>query len=195
MEDSQGRFTLTAIRIRNARDGDRDAIRDVTLAAYQEYAAVVPEPFWMAYRRTMLETLDGNGPAEPIVAERQGTILGSVLLFPPNANAYGRSATGGEGPEVRLLAVPPAARGQGVGTALMAECVRRARHAGARALGLHTMDFMETAVRMYARMGFVRAPDLDFSPVQGVVVKGYRLNLTSTPATPTRRAVQAERKG
>ena len=75
------------------------------------------------------------------------------------------------------MAVLPSARGQGVGTALMAECVRRARHAGAAALGLHTMDVMRAAVRMYERMGFARMPNLDFSPAQGVLVKGYRLDL------------------
>jgi GNAT superfamily N-acetyltransferase len=182
------------IRMRDAGAGDRDAIREVTLAAYSEYAAVVPEQFWIAYRRALLETLDGAGPAERIVAERHGAVVGSVLLFPPDANAYGGSAVrfatghhetktaGGEYPEVRLLAVPPAARGQGVGTALMEECVRRARRSGARALGLHTMDFMKSAVRMYARLGFVRAPSLDFSPVRGIVVKGYRLDLTTPPA-------------
>jgi GNAT superfamily N-acetyltransferase len=80
-------------------------------------------------------------------------------------------------PEVRLLAVVPAARGKGVGAALIDECARRARRAGATTLGLHTMDMMRAAVRMYERMGFVRAPDLDFTPAEGVLVKGYRLDL------------------
>jgi len=35
-------------------------------------------------------------------------------------------------PEVRLLAVAPAARGKGIGEALMRECIRRARRSGAR---------------------------------------------------------------
>jgi hypothetical protein len=39
------------------------------------------------------------------------------------------------------------------------------------------MDMMRAAVRMYERMGFVRAPDLDFTPAEGVLVKGYRLDL------------------
>ena len=64
----------------------------------------------------------------------------------------------------------------------MDECVRRARHAGALAVGLHTMDVMGTAVRLYARMGFEHVPTLDFNPVPGVVVKGYRLDLTTSPA-------------
>ena len=59
----------------------------------------------------------------------------------------------------------------------MQECVRRARKSGARVLGLHTTDLMQTAQRMYERMGFARFPELDFHPAPGVTVKGYRLEL------------------
>ena len=165
------------INVRSMRDSERDAVRDVTLAAYEEYASIMPEQFWTGYRRHLLATLDAQGPADRIVAERQGVVVGSILLFPPAANAYAAAVGGTEWPEVRLLAVLPSARGQGVGTALMAECVRRARQAGAAALGLHTMDMMRAAMRMYERMGFVRVPDLDFSPAQGLLVKGYRMDL------------------
>jgi ribosomal protein S18 acetylase RimI-like enzyme len=80
-------------------------------------------------------------------------------------------------PEVRLLAVAPLARGRGVGAALMQECVRRVRKTGGRVLSLHTTDMMQAALRMYERMGFVRAPELDFHPAPGVTVQGYRLDL------------------
>jgi len=36
---------------------------------------------------------------------------------------------------------------------------------------------MRVAMRMYERMGFVRAPDLDFHPDPSVAVKAYRLEL------------------
>jgi GNAT superfamily N-acetyltransferase len=78
---------------------------------------------------------------------------------------------------VRLLAVAPEARGQGIGTALMKECIRRARGLGAGCLNLHTTDMMQVAMGMYERMGFVRAPDLDFHPDPGIAIKAYRLNL------------------
>jgi GNAT superfamily N-acetyltransferase len=80
-------------------------------------------------------------------------------------------------PEVRLLAVAPAARGRGVGRRLMDECIRRARLSGAKALTLHTTDMMTVALQLYERMGFVRATDLDVEVVPGVLVKGYRLDL------------------
>lgn len=171
------------MHIRSARATERDRVREVTLAAYEEYAAILPEPLWLGYRQHLLATLDAEGPADHIVAEHEGVIVGSVLLFPLAANAYGGAAAGGGCPEVRLLAVLPAARGRGVGSALMRECVRRARIAGAAALGLHTTDMMRAAMRIYERMGFARVPELDFSPAQGMLIKGYRLNLLGSGDT------------
>jgi ribosomal protein S18 acetylase RimI-like enzyme len=168
-----------SFHIRDARDDEREAIRDVTLTAYEEYAAVMPRLFWDGYKRQLLVTLDGERPVERIVAEREGTIIGSVLLYPPMANAYSGVSVGVGWPEVRLLAVSPGARGQGVGTALMDECERRARRAEATMLGLHTMEMMQVAIGMYERRGFKRVPELDFCPTQGVLVKGYCRRLTS----------------
>ncbi len=165
------------IRIRAARDDERDTIRDLTLAAYEEYARIMAEPVWQGYRRQLLATLDSEGPVERIVAEQDDTLVGSVLLYPPATNAYGKATAGSAWPEVRLLAVAPTARGQGVGTALMGECERRAQHMGATALTLHTTDIMRTAMRMYERMGFVRAPELDFKPAPNMLIKGFRRTL------------------
>lgn len=170
------------LHVRDAHDSERDAIREMTLIAYEEYAVVVPPPVWQGYRRQLLASLDQEEP-EHIVAERNGVIVGSVLLYPPAANAYVAVAGTTESvtcPEVRLLAVLPAERGQGVATALMAECERRARRTGATALGLHTTDIMQVAMRMYERMGFVRVPELDFRPTESVLIKGYRRSLDNS---------------
>lgn len=171
------------LKIRDARRGDRDAARKVTLSAFQQYAAVMPPPRWEAYRENILSTLEDVAPAQLIVAEREGTIVGSVLLYPPGT-AFSTPVEGPlTCPEVRLLAVAIEARGQGVGTALMKECIRRARRLGAGCLNLHTTDMMQVAMRMYERMGFVRAPDLDFHPDPSVTVKAYRLDL-DPPSNP-----------
>ncbi len=172
---------VDGLTIRDARADERAALRAVTLAAYEEYALVTPAPVWARYHRQLLETLDAEGPVERIVAARGGTIVGGVLLYPPAATVYAAAVASVDWPEVRLLAVAPEGRGHGVGAALMDECVRRARSRGAANLGLHTMDFMRTAVRMYGRMGFVRAPEFDFSPAEGVLVKGYRRGLGDVP--------------
>ena len=164
--------------IRDAQEGDRDAIRTVTIAAYQEYAPLMVE-HWEGYRQSILATLADVAPAEQIVAERGNGIAGTVLLYPAGTaltlpdDTQVRLAW----PEVRLLAVAPAVRGQGIGAALVRECLRRARQSGATALALHTTDLMQAAMQLYERMGFIRAPDLDFHPVPEMTIKGYRFNL------------------
>ena len=139
---------------------------------------------WEDYRQAILGTLADVKPAQQIVAERDGAILGTVLLYPAGTVFFtpdGLPVTL-TWPEVRLLAVAPAARGRGIGAALMYECVRRARRLGAAVLTLHTTDMMHVAMRMYEHMGFVLAPELDFHVDKDLTVKGYRLNLDdSTP--------------
>jgi GNAT superfamily N-acetyltransferase len=169
------------LRIRDARPSDRDAIAAVTLSAYQEYALSLPE-VWEGYKRNILATLASPEAAEQIVAEKSGQLVGAVLLYPARTLGAqpGRASTALPWPEVRLLAVAPVARGQGVGTALVLECVTRGRRSGAQALTLHTTDVMRAAMRLYERLGFHRASELDLEPAPGVVAKGYRLDLTGT---------------
>jgi ribosomal protein S18 acetylase RimI-like enzyme len=161
--------------LREARPADHDAIVEVTLAAYQEYATQVP--FWAPYRQNILATLANPQPATQLVAEHETTIVGTVLLYPPRPAGATVAPGQGRWPEVRLLAVSPSARGQGVAHALMQECIRRARASGADALTLHTMSAMRSALRLYTRIGFQPAPDLDFQPTPNFTVKGYRLTL------------------
>jgi GNAT superfamily N-acetyltransferase len=173
-------YTMNNLLIRDARDGDREAIQNITLSAYLEYAAIMPA-HWEDYRQNILDTLAEVKPAEQIVAEQAGAIVGTVLMYPAGTilDRPDETTSSLEWPEVRLLAVAPAARGQGVGAALMRECIQRARRAGVAALTLHTTEMMQVAIRMYERMGFVRMPQLDFHPAEdeNVIIKGYRLTL------------------
>src|SRR5262245_66657302 len=145
--------------------------------------------FWEGYRRNIIASVTDIGSAEQLVAERAGVIVGTVLLYPPR-----RMELPGGGrlempwPEVRLLAVAPAERGGGIGAALMQECVRRVRRAGGRVLSLHTTELMQTAIRMYQRMGFVRAPELDFHPTPATTVLGFRLDLEDLDLGDTEKA-------
>jgi len=174
MRHIDGAMGTDEVTIRGASEDDRDAILAVTLAAYDQYASVMPASFWPPYREHLVASLTEEGPAERIVAELGGALIGCVQLYPAESRAYAGVASAATWPEIRLLAVAPAARGRGVGAALMDECLRRARASGAAMVGLHTMDVMVDAVRMYERMGFVRAPEGDFSPFGGIIVKGYR---------------------
>jgi len=169
------------IQLRDAREEDRNAIRAVTLAAFQQYS-VVMQAHWEGYRKGILNALADVKPAEQIVAEQDGAIVGAVLLYPPGTVFFrpDGSRVALEYPEARLLGVAPPARGRGIGEALLRECIRRARRSGAAALTLHTSDFMKAGKRMYERMGFVRAAELDFHPSKDLTVMGYRLKLDDT---------------
>ena len=112
---------------------------------------------------------------ELIVAERNGRLVGAVTLY-LDGSAYGPGWPP-EWPAIRLLAVDPAERGKGVGKALMSECLARARRRGAKRVGLHTAPFMETAQKMYERMGFRREPSIDFQYTPELTVRGYLLEL------------------
>jgi GNAT superfamily N-acetyltransferase len=166
---------LTAqLVIRDARADEQAALGELTLAAYEQYAQLMAPANWAGLRQALVAALANNGPLERIVAVRDGDLLGSVMLCPPaGSGAAGRMIW----PELRLLAVAPAARGQGIGAALIDECIQRSRRAGVSDLGLYTSDIMQSAMQLYERKGFERVPEYDFSPGGDHVVKAYRLRL------------------
>lgn len=167
--------------IRDARADERAKIEELTLTAYAEYASVMTPSAWDGLAQAVRTALATDAQVERIVAEHNGELIGSVLLYPPQVDTYHGAIAPTSAPEVRLLAVAPAGRGQGVGRALMHECIKRTRQAGATELGLHTSDSMQAAMQLYERLGFVRAPAYDFQPSGAEVVKAYRLPLAGAP--------------
>ena len=177
------------IVVRAARPEEHAALRELTRRAYAELEAVMTPSAWAGLDGAVRGTLEAEEraltagptastfPAERLVAEADGEVVGTVLLFPPATDAYAGATDRTPWPEVRLLAVAPEWRGSGAAQALMDACVRRAREMSAPALGLHTSRSLAAAVRLYRRMGFVRAPEHDFQPEGAEVVEGYRLDL------------------
>jgi predicted N-acetyltransferase YhbS len=164
----------TDVSIRDAREDEREAIRDLTLRAYTEYAERMQPAAWQALRQVLVETLASDTPVECIVAERDGALVGSVMLYAPATSTYGEVLADTEWPELRLLAVEPSMRNQGIGEALVGECIARARQKGAAALGLHSSESMQAAIRMYGRLGFERVPEPDFRVEGSELVMGFR---------------------
>ncbi len=90
-----------------------------------------------------------------------GTPLGCVTYVPGPDNAWAEHLRDGEA-SIRMLAVDPAAQGRGVGSALVAACLDRARADGRRAVFLHSLPVMAGAQRIYERCGFRRVPERDW---------------------------------
>ncbi len=110
---------VDGVTIRDARDDDRGAVRELTLAAYAEYAGVMDPEAWAELDAAVRAALENDAAVERIVAEHGGRVVGSVMLFPPRVQAYGELAEAARAPELRLLAVSSAARGLGVGRELL----------------------------------------------------------------------------
>jgi predicted N-acetyltransferase YhbS len=163
--------------VRDARADERGTVHAMTMRAYAEYATIMSPTSHATLDQALRDALASTADAERIVAEHDGTLVGSVMLYPPAVAAYGTLARAAPWPELRLLAVSPEARGLGIGELLVHECIRRARDAGASELGLHTAASMRGAMRLYERLGFVRAPEYDFRPEGTELVQGYRLRL------------------
>ena len=71
--------------------------------------------------------------------------------------------------EMKRLFVRPAYRGQGLGCRLAMQIVNEAPALGYRLMRLDTLDILESAMRMYAAMGFQRRAPYYANPLPGIV--------------------------
>ena len=161
------------MRIRRARPEDIAAVGEVTVAAYADFTDGETD----SYVAHLRDAASRDRDAELWVATPDDSeeILGTVTLTPPGS-PWREIARDGEG-EFRMLAVAPAARGTGIGSALVDLVLDRFRRDGARAVVMSTLAEMTAAHRIYERAGFVRDPERDWSPLPGVELISYRADL------------------
>ena len=110
-----------------------------------------------------------------LVRGADGTVVGSVALV--LEGDFGEVTESDDEASFRMLAVSPAVRGQGVGELVVRTCLDRARAAGKRRMVISTDPRMAAAHRLYERLGFRRLPGRDWSPVPGVDLLVYALDL------------------
>jgi ribosomal protein S18 acetylase RimI-like enzyme len=162
--------------IRNARSDELDEVSLLLKDAYQQYENIIRPEAWKSYLEDIIDVRSRLGESDLIVAELNHRLAGCVTLYLDGSHSFPEAWPRGWA-VVRLLAVHPEYQGQGIGRALMEECIRRCRQAKVAAIGLHTTEAMDIARQMYERMGFVRVPESDFHPAPGVTVMAYSLQL------------------
>lgn len=111
------------------------------------------------------------------VADVDGALAGTVsYVTGPGPYAEHDDPRAGS---IRMLAVLPEFQGRGIGEALVRACLDRARADGQQRVFLHTTQWMDGAQRLYRRMGFARAPELDWKPAPEVALTAYVYELAA----------------
>jgi len=158
--------------IRDAAPAELAAVGVLTSEAYAA-SGDFTGPFSAEYDLDLRDAEGRSATAAVLVAvDETGTVLGTATLArhgSPNAHV----ARDGE-QELRMLAVAEAARGRGVGSALVEECAFRAGLDGADALVISVYTENSPAQRMYAKQAFVAAPARDWTPEPGITLGVWR---------------------
>ena len=134
------------VRVREATLADVDRVLELVVAVAGEGRWIsVEAPVDVAQRRRrMVEELEGEQTVM-LVAEAGGELVGQLDL---RLARYGVADLG--------MLVAPGWRRRGVGSALMAEAIARARAAGAHKLTLQVWPHNTAALALYERFGFQR---------------------------------------
>ena len=163
-----------SVEVRVARDDELEAAGDAVAEAYRTNPGMDDD---LDYLEDVRDARGRSMDSEVLVAvDASGAIFGTVSYVPGPDSPMADLARGQEA-EFRMLGVLPAARGLGVGRALVEACVTRASAAGRSALVLSTPPDWTVGQRLYEGLGFRRAPDRDFDPVPGFRLWAYVLEL------------------
>ncbi|MBC7629937.1 GNAT family N-acetyltransferase [Aeromicrobium sp.] len=164
--------------VRLAREEEYVAAGHLTVAGYDadDYLIKPDGDYDQRYADWLVDAPSRGRDGHLLVAVDGEELLGTTTWCPPGS-PYRELATQDHQGEFRTLAVSPAARGRGIGTALVSDCLLRAKEMGLTEMMICSLDDMAPAHRLYESFGFVRRPELDWSPVPGVQLWAFSLQL------------------
>jgi RimJ/RimL family protein N-acetyltransferase len=142
---------VTAFEVRGARLEDARGMAELFAVVAEERDGIATEPPVDVDARTRLFAASIDGA---IVAVAAGDIVGSLHV---DANRFGVGELG--------MAVAQPWRGRGVGSALLAAAIEKARGEGLHKLSLDVFPHNDAAIALYRKFGFVE---------EGHRVKHYR---------------------
>jgi len=138
-------------------------------ALFRAYAAALPVDLGYQGFAGELAGLPGKyaPPAGALLIARapSGEAIGCVAMRPIEQDIC----------EMKRLYAAPAARGLGLGVALIHAIVEQARAAGYREMRLDTLPTMHTALALYERACFAKIDAYYPTPVEGTIFLGLRL--------------------
>lgn len=144
--------------IETATSNDFEAIADLNIAAYTEFASRLHLGAWEIMQKNLRNIAERAEVAEFMVCRSGSNIVGSVAYCP-----VGKGDPAIFKPDmasILLLAVHPQHRGKGIAKALTVECISRARNDKSSSIGLFTSELMQPAQHIYQCLGFQRESEL-----------------------------------
>lgn len=162
--------------IRDALTTDFDKIASLSVEAYREYSKSLSLEDWDKMKTNLSNIVKIADRAKLIVAEQNRELVGSVVYYHPGTSASHLFRP--EWASLRILAVSPKYRGQGIGRKLTQECIERAKSDRAKVIGLHTSELMVAARSMYEKLGFLQ--DTELPPNFGIRYWRYVLKLAES---------------
>lgn len=163
------------IAVREALPSEHARLGELVVAAYRS----LPEFDEPEYEPELRDVARRAREAVVLAAIDPATdaVIGCATYVPGPESPWAELLEPGE-VGIRMLAVDPAARGRGAGTALARACVDRARAEGRRRVVLHSLAYMTAAQRIYRSLGFREIPERNWEPVPGIVLLAFGLDLT-----------------
>jgi ribosomal protein S18 acetylase RimI-like enzyme len=169
---------VSDVQLRPALPEEAEAVGALTVAGYDADAFLtLPDgSFDHEYAGWLADGAARARDGVLIVAVDGEDLLGTVTWCPPGSPFRELSTRDDQG-EFRTLSVAPEARGRRIGSALVDWCIAEARSTGLTEILLSTLPEMTPAHRLYESRGFVRRPDLDWSPFPDIALWGFSLEL------------------
>jgi ribosomal protein S18 acetylase RimI-like enzyme len=179
MSNKEGQ--LTAYEIRNAKPEEFEAIGQLMVRAYSQLEGFPKQSEQPEYYKMLanIGDLTKKPETELFVAVAPDLSIAGAVVYFGDMKYYGSGGAATKEQNAagfRLLAVDSSARGHGVGKLLTNACIQKAMEKKLSQLIIHTTMSMQTAWKMYERLGFRRSEDLDFMQGQ-LAVFGFRLSL------------------
>jgi len=141
------------LTIRPIAPGDNAALARAVRDTLAEFGAAKPGTAYYDETTVHLYDLFSQTPHSAyFVAELNGKVLGGGGIF-PTENLPADTV------ELVKLYLLPAARGRGVGKALITHCFEAARTNGYARVYLETTDELTQAIPLYERLGFTYLPE------------------------------------
>lgn len=167
--------------IRNAKPSEFAAIGTLMVQVYSQlegFPSTYEQPKYYQMLANIGDLTKKPGTEILVAVSSDGNIIGAVVFY-SDMKYYGSEGTATlkkNASGFRLLAVDPNSRGRGIGKRLCLKCIQKAKALKRRHMIIHSTKAMQIAWKMYEKMGFNRAADLDF--MQGELpVFGFRLQL------------------